>query len=164
MTPSTVDRLLLTGGLLAALATAGCGTVSGTAVPAATTTAAVTTTTTTPPAPTAADGADYAACADGTCEVAVSGPVDIPLGGSVGPGTFAVRAVLADGVEFELTSAIGGGSGSLKGHCTATFVPGGGGMSCSSKPSAPPEPRAGVLAVQMVGVTDGTAVLRLVTG
>ncbi|MEU4765221.1 hypothetical protein AB0H12_18380 [Actinosynnema sp. NPDC023794] len=166
MSPSTVDRLLLAGGLLAALATAGCGPVSGTAVPApmTATTTTTTTTTTTPPAPTAADGANYAACADGTCEVALSGPVDIPLGGAAGPGTFAVRAVLADGIEFELTSAIGGGSGSLKGHCTATFVPGGGGMSCSNKPSPPPEPRAGVLAVQMVGVVDGTAVVRLVTG
>ncbi|WP_158848843.1 hypothetical protein [Saccharothrix deserti] len=160
MTPSTVDRLLITGGLLAAMVAAGCGTVSGTAVPAPTTT----TTTTTPPAPTAADGTDYAACADGTCEVAVSGPVDIALGGSAGPGTFSVRTMHADGIDFEVSLAQSGGRGTLKGHCTLSFHPGGGGSSCSNKPGPPPTPKAGVLAVQMVGVTAGTAVLRLVSG
>ncbi|ONI90912.1 hypothetical protein ALI22I_10785 [Saccharothrix sp. ALI-22-I] len=154
-----MDRLLIAGGLLAAMTAAGCGTVSGTAVPAPTTT-----TTTPPPPPTATDGTDYAACADGTCEVAVSGPVDIALGGSAGPGTFSVRTMHADGIDFEVTLAQSGGSGTLKGHCTLSFVPGGGGSSCSTKPSPPPAPRAGVLAVQMVGVTDGTAVLRLVSG
>lgn len=146
-----------------ALAATGCGTVAGNAVPAPTTTTTVTTTTT-PPAPTAADGADYAACADGTCEVALTGPVDIAVGGSTGPGTFKVLAVGEDGIEFELDLPRSGGRGTLKGFCTLTFVPGGGGSSCSTKPSAPPEPRTGVLAVQLVGVAGGTAVVRLVAG
>jgi hypothetical protein len=165
---STADRLLLAGGVLAALATAGCGSVPGTALPAATTTThtttTTTTTTTTEPTPTAANGTDYAACADGTCEVAVSGPVDIPLGGPTGAGTFAVRAVRADGIDFELTLPHTGSSGSLGGFCTATFTAGGGGMACSNRPSGPPEPQPGVLAVQLVDATGGTVVLRLVTG
>ncbi|MCE6996028.1 hypothetical protein LZG04_14620 [Saccharothrix sp. S26] len=160
MTPSTVDRWLLVGGLVAALAAAGCGTVPGTAVPAPTTT----TTTTTAPPPTAADGADYAACADGTCEVALTGPVDIAVGSSTGPGTFKVLAVREDGIEFDVDLPHSGGHGTLKGYCTLTFTPGGGGSRCSNQPLPPPQPQTGVLAVQLVGVTGGTAVVRLVTG
>ena len=162
MTRSTVDRLLLAGGVLAALVTAGCGTVSGTAVPGSTTT--TTTITTTSPPPTAADGANYAACADGTCEVALTGPVDIAVGGSTGPGTVKVLAVREEGIDFEVDLPRSGGRGTLEGFCTLTFTPGGGGSRCSNTPSPPPEPQTGVLAVQLVGVTAGTAVVRMVTG
>lgn len=34
---------------------------------------------TTPPPPTAADGTDLAACADGACEVRIDGPAEIPV-------------------------------------------------------------------------------------
>lgn len=173
MTRSTVDRLVVAGALLAALAATGCDTVSGTAVPApgtatatpaTTTPATATPITTTPPPPTAADGTDYAACADGTCEVALAGPVDIAVGGSAGPGTLRVLAVREDGIEFEVDLPRSGGRGTLAGHCTLTFMPGGGGSRCSNQPSPPPAPQAGVLAVQLVGVNDSAAVVRLVTG
>ncbi|MFB9830631.1 hypothetical protein [Actinoallomurus acaciae] len=127
-------------------------------VPAATKTAS--------PAPTAADGTRYSACEDGDCEVAVSKPVKIRLGGRVGPGVLSVKKVLPDGVKIDLTLPGGGGKGSIKGHCTSTFhvQSAGGGLSCPVKPSGPPEPQAGDFAIQLVAVTGGTAILRLATG
>lgn len=85
---------LLPFAIAAVLVTAGCTSRSGSGAsetdpPAETTTTAISTTTTTttsaePAAPVpapenAADGTDYAACADGTCEVYVAGEAVIPL-------------------------------------------------------------------------------------
>ncbi|MCA1655147.1 MAG: hypothetical protein LC635_01470 [Pseudonocardiaceae bacterium] len=149
------------------LALAGC-TVSRSGAPAPGTTATLPTTltttlpttTTTPPAPTAQDGADFQACADGTCEVAIAGPASIPLPG----GSLVVSAVLEDGIEFDLTSAAGGGSGSLRGYCTATFGGGGGGMECPADgPAEPATATPGLLTVQIRGVSDGAVVVRIVS-
>lgn len=86
-------------------------------------------TTTTAPA-TAADGTDYAACATRTCQVSVSGPVDIRFGGSA-PGTMSISKVYGDAVDFTLTLDDGeSANGTLKPGCDATTV-GGGGMSGS---------------------------------
>jgi hypothetical protein len=75
-----------------------------------------------------------------------------------------VSAVLADGIDFDLTSAAGGGNGSLRGYCTATFGGGGGGMNCPREgPPDPPASTPGLLAVQIVGVTDGAVVIRIVS-
>jgi hypothetical protein len=121
-----------------------------------------------PSPPVAADGTSLAACADGTCEVAVSGPVRIKLR----DGTFSVTKIEATvAMDFELRlSAGGGGSGTLKGTCgtVATFYLGGGGSgkSCDSTgiPATPP-PIQGAVSIQLVGwSTDGAAVLRLVSG
>ena len=123
------------------------------------------------PAPVAADGTNYAACADGTCEISIPGPVDIRVGG----GTLKVtKASAQDGLEFDLTLASGaGGNGTLKGTCgtVASFYLGGGGGTMTS-PSCdgtgvpePPEPMPGALSMQLVGWSpDGAAVLRLITG
>lgn len=153
------------GVLAAVLALAGC-TVSRTGAPVAartpssTTTATTTTTTTAPPAPTAADGANFQACADGTCEIAISGPATIPLPG----GSMVVSQVLDDGIDFDLNSASGGGNGSLRGFCTATFGGGGGTMDCPREgPPDPPAAVPGFLAVQIVGVADGAIVVRIVS-
>jgi hypothetical protein len=93
-------------------------------------------TTTSPPPPTttapatAADGTDYAACATRTCQVSVSGPVDIRFGGSA-PGTMSISKVYGDAVDFTLTLDDGeSANGTLKPGCDATTV-GGGGMSGS---------------------------------
>jgi hypothetical protein len=122
-----------------------------------------------PPRPTASDGTRYAACADGTCEVAVARPVHIAVDG----GTLVVTKVKReDSVEFDLTLANGGGgSGTLKGTCGTifTFYPGGGGAGtmCSSATSKPtrPSPVPGALSMQLAGWdADHAAVLRLVSG
>jgi hypothetical protein len=148
---------------------AGCGTKSGTGpTPSATASShpVPTATKTTPPLPRAADGTRYRACKDGNCEVAVSRPVKIRLGGHAGPGALSVKKVISDGVNFDLTLPGGGGNGSLKGHCTVTFRIGsaGGTLSCPVKPAGPPKPEAGEFAIQLVAVTGRTAILRLVTG
>jgi hypothetical protein len=131
-------------------------------------------TSTPPPSPsptpvTASDGTRYSACADGTCEVAVSRPVRIAVEG----GTLSVTKVKPeDSMGFELTFASGGGgSGTLKGTCGAVFTfyrgGGAGASSCGTDTSAatPPAPEPGALLMQLAGWnSDGAAVLRLVSG
>ncbi|MGC7096857.1 hypothetical protein ACPZ19_19470 [Amycolatopsis lurida] len=112
---------------------------------------------------TAADGRDYATCADGTCEVLVSGPVEIALGGTAGISKLVVQAVEGDGIRFE-TQGEGTSSGSLSTNCISTFYENGGGSSCSTAPREAPAPTDGVVAMQLASVRDGTAVLRVVSG
>ena len=116
---------------------------------------------------TAADGTRLAACADGTCEVAVSRPVRIRLR----TGTLKVTAVEADdAVEIDLTLRNGGGgTGTLRGTCgTISYfsASGGRGEFCADASAAPkrPRPARGEVALQLAGwTTDGAAVLRVVT-
>ena len=123
-----------------------------------------------PPAPdvTAADGTRVAACADGTCEVAVSRPARIKLR----TGTLKVIKVKPDNeVEFDLTlRGGGGGSGTIRGTCgTISYfsASGGGRGEFCADASAPPEqpsPARGEVALQLAGwTTGGAAVLRVVT-
>lgn len=115
----------------------------------------------------AADGTNLDACADGNCEVELSGPVTIPLSGQ-GGGLVALEVDrLGDsGIEFTTsTSAGSAGSGELAEGCTLTFYEGGGGSSCVSGGEPPrPERETGVLAMQLTAVSDGTVVLLLVAG
>lgn len=73
------------------------------------TSTAVATTTVPPPLPAAADGTDVGACADGTCAVLVSAPVEIPVPGepitvvSVRPAGVDLRTVGADGLTTTFT-------------------------------------------------------------
>ncbi|MBN6033632.1 hypothetical protein [Amycolatopsis sp. 195334CR] len=113
-----------------------------------------------PAVPVAADGSDYAACADGTCEVLVSGPAEIALSGTAGISKLVVRAVEGNGIRFEA----GGSSGSLSANCISTFYENGGGSSCSTAPREAPAPVDGIVAMQIASVQDGTAVLRVVSG
>lgn len=135
---------------------AGCG---GEAPPAEVPTPAVTSSSSA--APTAADGSDYAACADGTCEVRVRGPVDIPLTGQGGLHRISVDAVTADGLGFATDS---GATGTLTPGCVLTLYENGSGSSCSSGAPQKPRPVDGVLALQIADLRDGTAILRLVSG
>ncbi|MEV0474631.1 hypothetical protein [Streptomyces prunicolor] len=135
--------------------------------PATPTTPAASTPPPPPPAPTASDGRRYAACADGTCEVAVARPVDIAVNG----GTFSVTKVKpGDSVDFEVTLAGGGGSGTMKGTCgtIVRFYPGSTSLiTCGNADStpAPPSPAPGALSLQLAGWdSDDAAVLRLVSG
>jgi hypothetical protein len=170
-------RALATCALTAALLLSGCGSDSPSspdesptaesASPEAASEPAVTESASDPAQLVPADGADYAACADGNCEVAVSEPTDIEFDGSTGPGTLAITDVLDDGIAFDVTLPGGGGDGELKGRCTSHFSAGGGSMDCPADLEAtpePPEPTAGVLSVQLAGMTDGTAILRLALG
>lgn len=174
------------GVLLAALLAAGCGsgpvgegtdngetpadratTRAETGRPAHTGTASATSS---PPAPkpTASDGTRYSACADGTCEVAVSRPVDIAVGG----GTLSVKGVKpGNELMFEIATADGAtGSGTLKGCGTVlSFSPGGSGVTSTICDAGgipePPDPEPGALLIQMAGWNaDRAAVLRLVSG
>ncbi|MEE6306961.1 hypothetical protein V1634_09010 [Plantactinospora veratri] len=114
----------------------------------------------------AADGRRYAACADGTCEVAVTKPVRIRVDG----GTFAVTKVQRDvQLDFKLTMSTGaGGSGTLKSCGVMKFYHGGGGgmVTCGADGvTERPARERGALLVQLVGWTsDGAGVLRLVSG
>ncbi|MCI2423242.1 hypothetical protein MOQ72_38065 [Saccharopolyspora sp. K220] len=140
--------------LLTAFTATGCGASDDTGAPAQPTST-----------PVAADGTNIDACSDGNCEVALTGPTDIRLTGQGGGiTTLSVVEVNAAGVRFNATSAEGGSSsGELTGGCTLRFYDGGGGSSCGGH-QAPPEPETGVLAMQLVDFSNGTAVLRLVAG
>ncbi|WP_020668149.1 hypothetical protein [Amycolatopsis nigrescens] len=149
----------------AALALAGCGSggsdgaddAAAPDVPAAPPSSA---------APVAADGTDFTACTDGNCEVLVSAPADIPVGGHGGGITkLSVVTLDAAGLSFKTETDGGGGSGELKGGCVLTFYSGGGGSRCTSggEPTAP-EAQTGVLAMQLVSATDKGVVVRLVAG
>jgi hypothetical protein len=119
-----------------------------------------------PTAVTAADGTRYAACWDGTCEVAVSRPTAISL--RFGRLTVS-RIQPRDAVAFNLSLPGGGGNGTLKGTCgtIAYFYrdySGGHGSFCASATAAPqrPAPQPGEVALQLAGWTaTGAAVLRL---
>ncbi|WP_086685291.1 hypothetical protein, partial [Amycolatopsis pretoriensis] len=112
-------------------------------------------------APTATDGSDYAACTDGTCEVRVRGPVDIPLTGQGGLHRLSVASVTDDGIGFSTDS---GATGTLTPGCVLTLYENGSGSSCSSGTPQKPKPVDGVLALQIADLREGTAILRLVSG
>ncbi len=120
------------------------------------------------PVPLAAvDGARFEACADGTCEVSVYGPVDI----AVGPDVLSVTKIGPDGLDFALSLAGGGrASGTLRSTCGTTFtlLRGGGsrgGFCAPGKVQGPPVPEPGAVSIQLAGwSSDGSAVLRLVSG
>lgn len=105
---------------LLALALAACSQAEpGTPLAESTTTTTTTTTTTSAP-PTAspeaaAQGVDYSACADGTCEVYVDGVVTIPLAPEFGFTSFVVtrtpnltKVFGGDPVNGNLRAEIGG--------------------------------------------------------
>ena len=159
---------------IVAVVVAGCDRpVAGSARPVSnwhppTTTTAPPTTTAAPA--TAADGSDYAACATRTCEVSVSGPVDIRIGGSA-PGTLSITAVTGDAVDFTLSLDDGeGANGTLKPGCDVTTV-GGGGMSgsfggeddqnCSTQP---PTAVPGAITFEMPAAANGVAIIWIAIG
>lgn len=123
------------------------------------------TTTTVAPPTMAADGDTYSACATRTCEVSVSGPVSIRVGGSE-PGTFAVTGISGNKVDFTLDFDDGGNaSGTLVPGCDVSSIGAGstsvsssgpGDTSCYTKaPAAVP----GMVTFVMPSVTKGVAII-----
>ena len=156
MSTSPAPRLTgpAVGSLLVALALTGCGSDAddGSDTPEE-------------PPPSAADGTDYTACDDGTCEVAVSERTEFVFGEM----TLTITAVTEDGIETRTYSPGGGvGSGSLSGgYCVSYMTPNGATASCYGEGDGePPEPdpAAGELALELLDVTDGTAIIRLTMG
>ena len=120
------------------------------------------------PTPTASDGNDLKACTDGDCEVLVTGPVKIPVHGG---GMDSVKVKKIEASSVDLTAEVPGGSnGSGIGvGCTARFYVSGSAAGSSSLCPAggakvPPEKIRGVLSIQLVSVTKGSAILRLAAG
>lgn len=137
--------------MLAAVALSGCGNDSENE--------------TSSEAPTAADGTDYTACDDGTCEVEVAEPVEFDFGDF----TFTITAVTEDGIEYETVNDDGGtGSGSMSGgYCNSYLTANSSSSSCYGVlEGTPPEPDpgAGEVQLQLLNVTDGAAVVRFTMG
>jgi hypothetical protein len=141
-------------------ATGSAPTTAGPQSPAPTTATAAPTAA--PAEPTAADGTDYSACRDGNCEVAISKPVTIDVGTKP-----PIKVTVAkDRITFERMRSKGNGfSGSFggRGHCIAYLTPSGFSASCTKEPQKP-DPDDGQLALELVDVTDGTAIVRLSKG
>jgi hypothetical protein len=99
---------------MALLVVAGCSGQSGRLLPADTAEAgdpAPTEAGSEQPEPSAADGTDVGACFDGTCEVEISKPIDIPMDEKFGLGDFSVSEVGPDGIEFSVVFPGGSGGG-----------------------------------------------------
>lgn len=116
-----------------------------------------------PEADPAADGTDYSACEDGECEVAVGEPMDIVIGAPhEGMATLSITAVTQDGIEFEVTHSESTSSGALGGVCEATISETSMFSTCFEEGMPPePAPLQGELVVQLLGMNEGSAVLRL---
>lgn len=166
-------RRLFACALVAAFATASCGAESGSDAPDDETTDRPTESATTEggtdpepteAAPTAADGTDYSACDDGSCEVALSEPVTFEF------DEFTITITpTEDGIETEKTSPDGGtGSSSSSGaYCLDFITANGFSGSCyaiAEELPPRPDPDPGVLALELLDVTDGTAIIRLTMG
>ncbi len=164
--------------LLAALATGACGAGSGSDatgdVSESASSAAASSAEPSPTvsaAPTAADGTDYAACDDGSCEVAVSGAVEF------GYDDFTLMVTItADGIETYTANSDNSssgasnmsGSGMSEAYCIAYLTASSNSMSCypdSGEDDVPdPESEPGVLVLEMIDFAEGTAIIRLTMG
>lgn len=80
---------------------------ASTSVRAASSSAAPTTSKAPKPFPTAADGTNLRACADGDCEILVTGPVTIRFNRSLGMSSLDITAVSSAGVDFQSVSRPG---------------------------------------------------------
>lgn len=108
--------------------------------PAASTPATTTTTSSTAPPPTAADGTNVAACFDGTCEIAISGPLAIPLDRRFRIARLTVDAINPDGLAITFVSTSGGGGSIQTGVGADSGING--------------------ITIKVVAINGGTAVLR----
>ncbi|GAB3441860.1 hypothetical protein [Actinophytocola sediminis] len=114
--------------------------------------------------PTAADGSDVSACADGDCEVLLEDSQTIP----VPDGTLTITLVGDNRVEYEVSIAGGGSSGSTEGNCVSTFTLDGTGSgsvcAAGGGPALEPDPGPGELAMVVTGQDIGTPILLLAIG
>jgi hypothetical protein len=174
MTTPHRHRLALV--LLAALATTACGAEPGSdpveGTSAATASASATESASPEPEElSAADGTDYAACDDGSCEVLVSGEVEFAFDDY----TLTVT-ITADGIETHTANSDNTRSGSSnmsgpgmsEAYCVAYLTAASNTMQCypNTEPEAAPAPEAesGVLVLEMLDFLEGTAVIRMTLG
>ncbi|GAB2755970.1 hypothetical protein GCM10027072_62570 [Streptomyces bullii] len=120
------------------------------------------------PSAATADGRDAGACADGTCEIAVSEPVTFRFQGPAGPATLSVTEVGPDKVAYTVKS---GDSRSKIGtlgpgqECVTVLRGNGGGTSCGrSGDTGRPSPQPDAVVIRAATGEDGTAILHLVSG
>jgi hypothetical protein len=146
-----------------ALTCAGCTTsVAGTAAPGDILPTTTTTTTTAPP--TAADGADLAACVDGTCEVIVAPDAVVDTGQNFGVYPIRVGPIGADDVLL-VVAMINGGTFGCDGddRCGVSVT----GQTATEPAIAQVTVHAGAqvtavgLTIDVVAVSDGHAIIRL---
>jgi hypothetical protein len=116
------------------------------------------------PPPSAADGTDYSNC-DTRCEVEVTAGVVFEYE----EFTLTIADVTEDGIDLEKVDSAGGtASASISGgYCVSYMTTNGTSSSCyggfEGEPPEP-EPGAGELAVELLYVSDGTAIIRLTMG
>lgn len=121
------------------------------------------------PSPTASDGRNLKACADGNCEVLVTHPRDIAVGGHGGVDEVSVDKITDGDVELSISSGGSGGMSGIGVGCTATFYTSGNSSGTSGScpeggAASPPEKIRGVLSVQLVSASKVSAILRLASG
>ncbi|MGX1670684.1 hypothetical protein [Streptomyces sp. NPDC055400] len=120
------------------------------------------------PSVSAADGRDVGACADGNCEIAVTGPVTIRFKGPAGPATLSVTEVGRNKVEYTVKSGNGQSKGGATGPgqgCITVLRSNGGGNSCGGLDgSTRPSPQPDAVVIQAATGEDGTALLHIVSG
>lgn len=115
----------------------------------------------TPSLPRPSDGTNARACADGTCEIRVSGPVSVPLPERFGLGS--VEVVSVDDTTVTMIAPLTRSEFSSDGGCSSMITgPGansGGHVSltCHSGEKAV----VNALDLEVVGIVDQAAVLRL---
>lgn len=118
-----------------------------------------------PPRRTAANGTDYAACNDGDCEVAVSKPLTFKLDEEF---KLSISKVTKKNVEFSLVGTGYEFGGTFAGrYCLAKLSASGFQSSCADKPGKRPRKRDlgdGQLALELLDLTDGVAIIRLTSG
>lgn len=119
------------------------------------------------PSVSAADGRDVRACADGNCEIAVTGPVTIRFKGPAGPATLSVTEVGPNKVEYTVKSGSGRSQGGARGPgqgCITVLRSNGGGNSCGGlDDTARPSPQPDAVVIQATTGEDGTAILHIVS-
>ncbi|MEU5001272.1 hypothetical protein [Streptomyces sp. NPDC021622] len=118
------------------------------------------------PSPSAADGRDIDACADGNCEVAVSDPVVVRFKGPAGRATLSVSEVGPNNVAYSVKSdrgqSKGGASGPGQG-CVTVLRSNGSSNSCGGLGGARPSAQSGAVVIQAATGEDGTAILYVVS-
>jgi hypothetical protein len=116
--------------------------------------------------PSAKDGTNYKACLGGDCEIAVSEPVTITLfDDRFDGGPFTVRKVNAGSVEVGMVTPAGPRlDTTIDKGCTTTFFANAASGAAITRCPGVPDDIVGMYikqTVTVVGITDGTAILRL---
>ena len=118
------------------------------------------------PSVSAADGGDIDACADGNCEVTVTGPASVRFQAPGGTVTLSITEVGQEKIEYEVKSdsgrTKGGASGAGQG-CITALRENGSGTSCGGVSGTRPSARPDAVVIQASTGPDGTALLHVVT-